>query len=111
MLREAGGDVTMLARWARIVMAISCVKTCKARARKAHIRRLQNAPTGMAMITVDDGGENSIVVVPARTALSAARIFDQSREAIAQSYRDRQLNPGILCYAAQTPRRLEKTVI
>ncbi|MBN3783825.1 ribokinase, partial [Burkholderia sp. Ac-20345] len=51
----------------------------------AHLDRIGGTSTGVATITVDEGGANSIVVVPGANARLDADRIDAAREAIAEA--------------------------
>jgi ribokinase len=61
-----GGQVKLIGRVGADAFGDALLETCRKTAWIPAIERLQDAPTGIALITVNDAGQNTIVVVPAR---------------------------------------------
>jgi ribokinase len=62
--RHAGADVTMVGAVGRDDAGAAYLRRLRDLGIDAAIEELDDAPTGKAIITVDEAGENSIVVVP-----------------------------------------------
>lgn len=51
----------------------------------AHVRRDPSAPSGIALITVDENGENAIVVAPGANGRVSLQDLEEAREALCQA--------------------------
>ena len=60
-----GGQVKLIGRVGADAFGDALLETCtRDGVDTRHVERLEDAPTGVALITVDDAGQNTIVVVP-----------------------------------------------
>lgn len=60
-----GGQVKLIGRVGADAFGDALLETCtRDGVDTGHVERLEDAPTGVALITVDDAGQNTIVVVP-----------------------------------------------
>ena len=60
-----GGHVKLIGRVGADAFGDALLETCtRDGVDTRHVERLEDAPTGVALITVDDAGQNTIVVVP-----------------------------------------------
>lgn len=71
--RRAGAQVTMVGAVGADEAGAAYVRRLEAHGIEADVARLPDAPTGSALITVDEAGENTIVVVPGANALLDTR--------------------------------------
>ena len=71
--RRAGADVTMVAAVGADESGEAYVRRLTSVGVETRVERLPDAPTGTALITVDDAGENSIIVVAGANGLLRPR--------------------------------------
>ncbi len=83
---KLGGTVTMLGKVGRDAMGQSLKENLAAAGVDvSHVEETPDAPTGMAVIYVSEGGSNSIVVIPGANSLCDRAYIEANEELIAAS--------------------------
>lgn len=83
---KLGGTVTMLGKVGRDAMGQSLKENLAAAGVDvSHVEETPDAPTGMAVIYVSEGGSNSIVVIPGANGLCDRAYIEANEELIAAS--------------------------
>lgn len=83
---KLGGTVTMLGKVGRDAMGQSLKENlATAGVDVSHVEETPDAPTGMAVIYVSEGGSNSIVVIPGANGLCDRAYIEANEELIAAS--------------------------
>lgn len=83
---KLGGDCTFLSAVGRDGLGELVMQSLKnANVKLDHVLWDENTPTGMAVIAVNDDGENSIMIVPGANNLCSAQYFARHRSCIEQT--------------------------
>ncbi len=89
-------------------------RLCEAGADVSSIKQLENTPTGMAMITVDKTGENSIVVVRGANGMVDSDYVDSRIEDIKSAdilLTQLEIPLETVVYAVKAAKKLGKTIV
>lgn len=83
---RAGGQVTMIGRVGADAFADRLVANLEhAQVGTEHVQRTADCASGLAVVAVEDGGENSIIVAPGANGRVTVQDIYQARSAIEQS--------------------------